>query len=230
MQKDNSIYRLKRAKLIQLTLTIGIDLVFFIIFMQRSFQSALSDSPALVCFFAAVWVSVVSFLIFLLWDLTLLRSLSAESRELNRLVYLDDLTSIPNRHCLDKFLADHIAPNSLPALGCCMLRISNLDRINTSLGRSSGNAALQDFSEILEKVGKPYGFVGRNNGNEFVLVMENASQEKTEQFLADFEKEITSYNSHKTPIQFSSCYTLNQECNFTDLGQLFAHTSNKLHH
>ena len=32
MQKDNSIYRLKRAKLIQLTLTIGIDLVFFIIF------------------------------------------------------------------------------------------------------------------------------------------------------------------------------------------------------
>ena len=111
-----------------------------------------------------------------------------------------------------------------------MLRISNLDRINTSLGRSSGNAALQDFSEILEKVGKPYGFVGRNNGNEFVLVMENASQEKTEQFLADFGKEITSYNSHKTPIQFSSCYTLNQECNFTDLGQLFAHTSNKLHH
>lgn len=46
MQKDNSIYRLKRAKLIQLTLTIGIDLVFFIIFMQRSFQAALSDSPA----------------------------------------------------------------------------------------------------------------------------------------------------------------------------------------
>ena len=136
MQKDNSIYRLKRAKLIQLTLTIGIDLVFFIIFMQRSFQSALSDSPALVCFCTAVWVSVVSFLIFLLWDLTLLRSLSAESRELNRLVYLDDLTSIPNRHCLDKFLADHIAPGSLPALGCCMLRISNLDRINTSLGRS----------------------------------------------------------------------------------------------
>ena len=102
--------------------------------MQRSFQAALSDSPALACFCAAVWVSVVSFLIFLLWDLTLLRSLSAESRELNRLVYLDDLTSIPNRHCLDKFLADHIAPGSLPSLGCCMLRISNLDRINTPWG------------------------------------------------------------------------------------------------
>ena len=55
MQKDNSIYRLKRAKLIQLTLTIGIDLVFFIIFMQRSFQAALSDSPALACFCAAVF-------------------------------------------------------------------------------------------------------------------------------------------------------------------------------
>ena len=230
MQKDNSIYRLKRAKLIQLILTIGIDLVFFIIFMQRSFRATLPDSSALVYLCAAVWVSVVSFLIFLLWDLTLLRSLSAESRGLNRLVYLDDLTSIPNRHCLDKFLADHIPPASLPTLGCCMLCISNLGMINTSLGRSKGDAALQDFSEILEKTGKPYGFVGRNNGNEFVLVMENASQEKTEQFLADCEKEITSYNSHKTPIHFSSCYTLNQECNFTDLGQLFAHTSNKLHH
>lgn len=230
MQKDNSIYRLKRAKLIQLILTICIDLVFFIIFMQKSFRSALHDSSALLYLCAAVWVSVVSFLLFLLWDLTLLRSLSAESRELNRLVYLDDLTSIPNRYCLDKFLSDHIAPASLPSLGCCMLAISNLGVINTSLGRTSGDGALQDFSEILEKTGKPYGFVGRNNGNEFVLIIENASEEKMEHFLSDFEREITSYNKSNTPIQFSSCYSLNQECRFTDLGELFAHTSNKLHH
>ena len=149
-------------------------------------------------------------------DLTLLRSLSAKSRELNRLVYLDALTSIPNRHCLDGFLTDHISSSVLPTLGCCMLSISNLGMINTSLGRTAGDNALQDFSEILEKAGRSYGFVGRNNGNEFVLVTENASEEKMKQFLSSFEKEITSYNKSHTPIQFSSCYSLNQECCFTD--------------
>lgn len=230
MKRDNSIYRLKRAKLIQLILTICMDLVFFILFLQKSFQAAISASPSLIYLCAAVWVSIVSFLLFLLWDLTLLRSLSANSRELNRLVYLDALTSIPNRHCLDGFLTDHISSSVLPTLGCCMLSISNLGMINTSLGRTAGDNALQDFSEILEKAGRPYGFVGRNNGNEFVLVTENASEEKMKQFLSSFEKEITSYNKSHTPIQFSSCYSLNQECCFTDLGELFAHTSNKLHH
>lgn len=230
MKRDNSIYCLKRAKLIQLILTICMDLVFFILFLQKSFQAAISASPSLIYLCAAVWISIVSFLLFLLWDLTLLRSLSAKSRELNRLVYLDALTSIPNRHCLDGFLTDHISSSVLPTLGCCMLSISNLGMINTSLGRTAGDNALQDFSEILEKVGRPYGFVGRNNGNEFVLVTENASEEKMEQFLSSFEKEITSYNKSHTPIQFSSCYSLNQECCFTDLGELFAHTSNKLHH
>ena len=230
MKRDNSIYRLKRAKLIQLILTICMDLVFFILFLQKSFQAAISASPSLIYLCAAVWVSIVSFLLFLLWDLTLLRSLSAKSRELNRLVYLDALTSIPNRHCLDGFLTDHISSSVLPTLGCCMLSISNLGMINTSLGRTAGDNALQDFSEILEKAGRSYGFVGRNNGNEFVLVTENASEEKMKQFLSSFEKEITSYNKSHTPIQFSSCYSLNQECCFTDLGELFAHTSNKLHH
>ncbi len=230
MKRDNSIYCLKRAKLIQLILTICMDLVFFILFLQKSFQAAISASPSLIYLCAAVWISIVSFLLFLLWDLTLLRSLSAKSRELNRLVYLDALTSIPNRHCLDGFLTDHISSSVLPTLGCCMLSISNLGMINTSLGRTAGDNALQDFSEILEKAGRSYGFVGRNNGNEFVLVTENASEEKMEQFLSSFEKEITSYNKTHTPIQFSSCYSLNQECCFTDLGELFAHTSNKLHH
>ena len=230
MKRDNSIYRLKRAKLIQLILTICMDLVFFILFLQKSFQAAISASPSLIYLCAAVWVSIVSFLLFLLWDLTLLRSLSAKSRELNRLVYLDALTSIPNRHCLDGFLTDHISSSVLPTLGCCMLSISNLGMINTSLGRTAGDNALQDFSEILEKAGRSYGFVGRNNGNEFVLVTENASEEKMKQFLSSFEKEITSYNMSHTPIQISSCYSMNQECCFTDLGELFAHTSNKLHH
>lgn len=230
MKRDNSIYCLKRAKLIQLILTICMDLVFFILFLQKSFQAAISASPSLIYLCAAVWISIVSFLLFLLWDLTLLRSLSAKSRELNRLVYLDALTSIPNRHCLDGFLTDHISSSVLPTLGCCMLSISNLGMINTSLGRTAGDNALQDFSEILEKAGRLYGFVGRNNGNEFVLVTENASEEKMEQFLSSFEKEITSYNKSHTPIQFSSFYSLNQECCFTDLGELFAHTSNKLHH
>ncbi|RHV47217.1 GGDEF domain-containing protein [Lachnospiraceae bacterium OM04-12BH] len=230
MKRDNSIYCLKRAKLIQLILTICMDLVFFILFLQKSFQAAISASPSLIYLCAAVWISIVSFLLFLLWDLTLLRSLSAKSRELNRLVYLDALTSIPNRHCLDGFLTDHISSSVLPTLGCCMLSISNLGMINTSLGRTAGDNALQDFSEILEKAGRSYGFVGRNNGNEFVLVTENASEEKMKQFLSSFEKEITSYNKSHTPIQFSSCYSLNQECCFTDLGELFAHTSNKLHH
>ena len=112
MKRDNSIYCLKRAKLIQLILTICMDLVFFILFLQKSFQAAISASPSLIYLCAAVWISIVSFLLFLLWDLTLLRSLSAKSRELNRLVYLDALTSIPNRHCLDGFLTDHISSHA----------------------------------------------------------------------------------------------------------------------
>ena len=109
-------------------------------------------------------------------------------------------------------------------MGCALIVIDNLDAINRDYGRSSGNIALKEFSSVVERISAYYGFVGRNNGNEFLVVIENCSTDKMDRFARELQKEIDQYNrtSGGYEIVIKTATVLNESLGLKDFRELVA--------
>ena len=120
--------------------------------------------------------------------------------------------------------------HDLSTMGCALITISNLQKINEEGGREKGDIALQNFSDLLEKVGDSYGFVGRNGGNEFITVLDNCDTSKAEKFISALEDTITQYNNKPdTPvkIEINYAYALNAEIGAESFSDLITYTYKK---
>jgi len=117
--------------------------------------------------------------------------ISATREELHRLANYDHLTSLPNRELFSEQLGLllRLCSRDAKPLAILILNIDNFHRINDSLGRSAGDALLQEVGKRLERClrsgdvlahnvkseGSPS--VSRLSGDEFALVvgqLENA--------------------------------------------------------
>lgn len=233
MQKKSFVKSFRILKLIQLCLLLGIGLTFFLILCCNTnlAQQIFSNKPLfLLCAF--MWILMLFSFFFLLLDFCRLRSFATESHALNQAAYLDNLTGIPNRHSLDSAFQTYTTPESLQKLGCAMLTICNLKAVNSASGHKSGDRIIQDFCTILEEIGDPFGFVGRNGGNEFVVIINDCSHETMERFFAVLYDRISLYNTAHShaPITLDSAYTLHEETPVETFSQLLTVTYNKLYH
>jgi diguanylate cyclase (GGDEF)-like protein len=143
---------------------------------------------------------------------------------LKRAVYVDTLTGIPNRFSCDQIFEKYESGTDISKLGCALIVIDNLDEINREHGRSSGNVALKEFSSVVERVSAYYGFVGRNNGNEFLVVIDNCTGDKMDRFMGELQKEIDIYNktSGGYAIRIKQSKVLNEVLGLDDFRELVA--------
>ena len=91
--------------------------------------------------------------------------------------------------------------------------LDNLKEINEKCGRGSGDKVISDFCSILESVGRQYGLIGRNSGNEFLVVIENCDKNIIELFLGDLGRRIHNHNtlSDCLPIEITYSSTLGDD-------------------
>ena len=180
MRKD-SIRLYRTFKAIQLILLIVFFIAFFLYLKTDPILSnnIFTDSKLLsICVF--LWAFMIFSFICIVLDFRQLEKNINDSDDLNRIAYLDTLTGIPNRISCDLIFQkyENVAPTVIENLACGLISITNLALINEALGREKGNFLIQDFASIFETVGKKYGFVGRNGGNEFIIVIENVMKKK----------------------------------------------------
>lgn len=232
METKNFIKKFRIAKIVQFVLLLLIEIVFFLILLSHpSMTRELYGNRPLFFLCAVVWVLIIFQLLCLLYDAFKLRSFAKESHTLRRLAYLDGLTGIPNRHGLDTIFRTYDTPQSMAEIGCCMLTIENLPEINERLGRVPGDAMIQDFCSILEKVGDSFGIVGRNGGNVFLAVIDNCGSDTIQRFCATLQEELEQYNRkhEQTPLLVRSAYVLNSEAKLDTFPRLLTATYSKLY-
>lgn len=232
MQEKKFVKSFRTAKIIQFCILLMIEIVFFIILLSHpSLSKTVYNNRPLFMLCSVIWVLMILHLVCLLSDFIRLRSFALESHALNKAAYLDDLTGIPNRHGLDVIFRTYDSPESMESVGCFITTIDNLVSVNKTLGRETGNAMIQAFSSILEKVGDTFGTVGRNGGNEFICVLNRCTEDTIKQFTDCLNAEIDSYNSQHTqaPILLRSAYVLNSVEKKTVFSELMIATYNKLH-
>lgn len=219
-----------KKKILQLSLFILME-VFFLLTLLLNFRQIVSiiQTPLLM---AAIILLVVFFIlniVFLFYDLKQLKRLSAYRKQWEQQTYLDK-AGIHNRYSLDILFNSYSTPESLENVGCCLFTIKNLEEINKKAGREAGDEVIKAFCNILDESGAKYGFVGRNGGNEFVIVLENCTKATMALIYAAMDKRLYLYNERhpQLPIKINRAFTLNAKENCSSFFGLLAATYDKL--
>ena len=170
-------YRL--IKIIQLCIVFILEASFLVVILSnRWLRESIFLNKSLFSLCVITYIIMIFFLISICVDLFALRNIVSDNHSLQKQTYLDNLTGIPNRYSLDLIFATYNSPESLRSVGCLLFELEKLTEVNESLGRAEGDKVIQNFSIILEDICDSLGFVGRNSGNEFVVVINNRSEER----------------------------------------------------
>lgn len=215
----------KLFKYIQLSIMLLFAVVFFLlIFLNDELRSnVFSDKSVLtVCVF--LWGFMIYNIICIIMDFRQLEGHIIHDQMLKKTVYVDTLTGIPNRFSCDQIFEKYDENVDISQMGCALIRIANLEEINMNVGRPYGNIALKEFSTIVERVGAHYGFVGRNNGNEFLTVIDICDSDKMDRFVADLDKGVANYNksANDLVIEIKVTRVLNESMKISDFRELVA--------
>lgn len=231
MNDNHATQAFYKRKIIQLILFIILEVIFFtILFSNQELKNNVFSNSGLFTLCLLTWLLCLMILISLFIDVYQLRSFSVTNRELAQLAYLDNKTGIPNRNSLDIIFKSYSTKESLLNVGCCLFTIENLNTFNESAGRDAGDEMIQNFCTILEETGDRYGFVGRNGGNEFIMVVNNCTTEMMEHFYDTLDNRLKLYNEEnpQAPIIIKRAYTLNSQEQHSSFSRLLTATYSKL--
>ena len=195
-KKSSDIYRsiiiLKSISLVIVTCITGL-LIYTAVRDRVRLQSTVNVF-GVPLFLLTIILCILLFVVSIIVDFYILKKTASIGIRLNRLAYIDKLTGIPNRYSCDLLFDSFNTPEKLHDLGFIVMRINNLINVNASSGHDNGNFLIHEFSSILSDVGEAYGYVGRNGGNEFVILIDNCDSSTADMFLMDLTKRIHGYN------------------------------------
>lgn len=220
--KEDYFKSYKYFKVVQLAVLVIFALAFFcFLYFDRDLHQNIYTNRSLLTICVFLWAFMIYSLASIVWDFKQLEGNIVHDSALSRVVYVDTLTGIPNRYSCDMIFEKYGPGSDISKIGCALCTITNLEEVNKVSGRKQGNAILCDFSKMFENMGKKYGFVGRNGGNEFLFVMETSGGEQMSAFISELNADIDKYNENNADkIQIKTHYLLNEEveaAEFTDL-------------
>ncbi len=127
-----------------------------------------------------------------------------QNRELKQKAYLDLHTGLPNKSKCEELLHD---PTFIEKpLACVMFDLNNLKKVNDTLGHTEGDRLILNFARILRQVVPQENFVGRYGGDEFIGIIDNATQAGLTQLMKDLQAEIDRFNADEENIKISFAY------------------------
>ena len=217
IQKKKFVKTFRNTKTVQLILLLLLETAYVLVLtLNPALGTKLFEDRTLFILCTLSWILALFNLIWLLYDFYKLRTFAEESHALNRAAFLDHLTGIPNRHGLDVVFETYDSPESLAHVACYMVTITNLKEINQTMGHVVGDA---------------FGVVGRNGGNEFLMIVNHGSHDTMEYFIESLNQQLKEYNEEHSnaPIQIQYAYILNEEAHAEYFSTLLTETYNKLH-
>jgi len=222
--KEDYFKSYKYFKMIQLAVLVIFAVAFFCnLYFDKDLHSNIFTNRSLLTICIFLWAFMIYSLVSIIWDFRQLEGDIIHHSALHRAAYVDNLTGIPNRYSCDQIFEKYSPGVDISKMGCVLAAISNLSEINANEGRDKGNAILRDFSHILESTCKKYGFVGRNGGNDFLVVIEESDDEIMNELISNLGSAIEKYNNSESGhIEISTTYILNENAKTTDFAQLVA--------
>jgi diguanylate cyclase (GGDEF)-like protein len=215
----------EKIKTIQLVIYITLTILGLIyIFSNKNLYHMIAADTDLKVFFAILWFLLLCSFIFMYLDFRTYANLQREYRELDLTIFSDPVTGMANRHSCDAFIEQYLDKPLPEDIGCITFDIVNLAEINERHGHKTGNAAIREFSGIIQVAAIDVCFVGRNGGNKFLALFKNCSQEKMDRFLKEVDRRVTERNkkTHTGKIIYKYGTAFNEGEQIQTINQLIA--------
>ncbi|WP_270362715.1 ATP-binding protein [Eubacterium ramulus] len=155
--------------------------------------------------------------------LELVRALryAAMNRELQKKVYLDEATGIPNKNKCEELLS--AAEPVTEKVALCVFDLNNLRVINNSLGHEKGDAYIRNFAQLLYEIVPKEYFVGRNGGDEFIVLFYDMDHLEVQEQLKRIEEHVAVYSATRAemPISYAVGYALSTDWEGSTMRMLF---------
>ncbi|MCQ6275241.1 EAL domain-containing protein [Bacillus sp. V3B] len=99
---------------------------------------------------------------------------------IKEMAFYDPLTKLPNRNFLNKYLEELLIShnNEEELIAMFFLDLDRFKTINDTLGHNIGDALLKQIGNRLQGSLRKSGFISRQGGDEFVIVLANISDEE----------------------------------------------------
>lgn len=94
-------------------------------------------------------------------------------RQLEKLAFVDELTSLPNRRFMEVRLRQklELLREFGKNAGVLLIDIDHFKKVNDAFGHPAGDAALRAVSHTLVRAVRPVDLVGRWGGEEFIVIL-----------------------------------------------------------
>ena len=136
---------------------------------------------------------------------------TANFLEINRMAKTDALTGLFNKSHWDQVMREGF-PATEP-IGLMMFDLNGLKQINDTMGHEAGDRVLTSFSNILRNSIPKSETICRWGGDEFTVMVTDASREKMEAYLSEIGKAVSAYNAswENLEIHYAAGYVLSSE-------------------
>jgi diguanylate cyclase (GGDEF)-like protein len=112
-------------------------------------------------------------------------ALQQRVEEIQRMAYIDVLTGMPNRACLDKRLAEELANSEKPSGVILFIDLDNLQMINDTFGHKCGDEIIVISGNRIMAAAGDAAFAARLGGDEFVVILPGESDRESVAQFAD---------------------------------------------
>lgn len=131
---------------------------------------------------------------------------SASTKVYRSLAYTDVMTRMNNRSA---FIEDQERREVKTGEGCIVMDINNLKQINDQYGHLEGDSLIRDAAECIRQVFEGIGICYRMGGDEFVVILENTTEEDLKKNIQNLERQLEYKNrDRKFPIVIASGYEI----------------------
>ena len=159
---------------------------------------------------------------------------AAQNRLLQKKVYLDEATGLPNKNKCEEILDAPIpteADGSAVPTAVCVFDLNNLRTINNNLGHDKGDAYIKSFAVQMRMALPEKYFAGRDGGDEFIAVMTGVGHADVQKCLADIRKQTEEYSQQhpEMPISYAAGYALSTDFEGSTMRELFKYADKNMY-
>lgn len=172
-----------------------------------------------------IFADIAGLIILIAFELIKALRFAAQNRMLQKKVYLDEATGLPNKNKCEEILGN---PEPVPLDGLtavCVFDLNNLRTINNNLGHEKGDEYIRSFAVELRKAVPVEYFTGRDGGDEFIAVFHGLDHSEMRRMLRMIREHIAAYSAEhpEMPLSYAVGYALScdfEQCTMRELFRL----------
>ncbi len=153
-----------------------------------------------------LFIVISSILVLLLMQTVSAIKLRNKNRELNKIVYIDVNTGLPNKGKCEQLFLEHGILSKRQEFAGIMFDLNNLKMVNDTFGHKAGDALILNFAGILKRYASDKVFIGRYGGDEFVAVLFDTNEKEVLTFLNNLAVSIHEFNITNNEVEISYAF------------------------